>query len=100
MNILSVDEINDIRSVKIYPNPITNHASIRFSLQNHEKNVEVNIYNIIGKRVFQLFNGEMYSGNHELRWDGMLNKKELVSGSYFLEIKTKTSSVNKKIIIN
>ena len=100
MNILSVDEINDIRSVKIYPNPITNHASIRFSLQNHEKNVEVNIYNIIGKRVFQLFNGEMHSGNHELRWDGMLNKKELASGSYFLEIKTKTSSVNKKIIIN
>ena len=41
----------------------------------------------------------MLAGNHQLMWDGMVNKKKLAKGNYILEIKSKTYSVNKKITI-
>ncbi len=100
MTISSVKEVNDIRSISIYPNPIKNESFIKFTLQKNESNLQINLYNLLGRIEGQLFKGEMLAGNHQLMWDGMVNKKKLARGNYILEIKSKTYSVNKKITIN
>ncbi len=68
--------------------------------KKNESNVEINLYNLLGKIEVQLFKGKMLAGNHQLKWDGMVNTKQLARGTYILEIKSKTYSVNKKIMIN
>ena len=97
---LSIDELNDIRNLQVYPNPIKDFSFIRFTLQNHEKDIEVNLYDLMGRLVHQLYKGNMNLGNHELRWDGKKYGKKIPVSEYFIEIKTDKYRTTKKIIIN
>ena len=97
---LSVEEMNDIRNLQVYPNPIKGPCFIRFTLQNSDSNIEVNLYDIMGRLVYQLYKGGMNQGNHELRWDGRINGEEIPVSEYILEIKTSKYSTTQKLIIN
>ncbi len=50
--VLSVDDQNFLNTTTVYPNPVTNRLTIKTSLQNLE-NTKIQIYNVIGKKVFQ-----------------------------------------------
>ena len=97
---LGLDEIKHIRNVQVYPNPINGPAFIRFTLQNYEDEIQLNLYDLQGKLVFQIFSGEMVSGNHEIRWDGRINGRRLPPSQYMLEIKGETHQITKKVLIN
>lgn len=98
--ILGLDEIKDIRNIQVYPNPVNGPTFIRFTLENYEDNIQLNLYDLQGKLVFQFYNGEMQSGNHEIRWDGKVNGKTLPPSQYMLEIKGYKYQITKKIIVN
>ena len=98
--LLGSDEIKDIRSVQLYPNPSSGPVFIRFTLQNYEQNIKLNLYNLQGKKVFELYNGEMTSGNHEIRWDGRVNGKRLSASKYMLEIRGENYQIIESIIVN
>ncbi|MAU35752.1 MAG: hypothetical protein CMD14_00060 [Flavobacteriales bacterium] len=97
---LGLDEIKDIRNVQVYPNPSSGPVFIRFTLQNYEQDLQLNLYDLQGKLVFQLYEGEMKSGNHEIRWDGEVKGDKLSASKYVLEIKGKSHHIMQSIIVN
>jgi aminopeptidase N len=52
-----------------YPNPFNNNTVISFSLPQAE-NVKLTIYEINGRRVKVLQDGQLNAGNHDFFWDG------------------------------
>ena len=77
-----------------YPNPFNPSTSIQFSIPCQTK-VELNIYNIMGKKVRTLVNSTYSTGNYNTVWDGTNdNGISVSSGIYFYQI----ISDNQKII--
>ena len=78
-----------------YPNPFNPVTAIRYSLATAGK-VELNIYNILGQRVTQLFAGNQPAGKHSLYW----NAQNFPGGVYFCTLTTdKGFSQTRKMIL-
>jgi len=78
-------------TIRVYPNPFQNHTTLEFDNPKHEKHT-VNIYNYMGQEVKSIDN--IYS--NKIR----INKENLRSGMYFLELRNnKTILGTEKIII-
>jgi hypothetical protein len=74
-----------------YPNPFNSETMIWYYLPDvgyQPAEVEITIYNLLGKRVKSLVNGREYPGEHKVRWDGKDDSgKEVASGIYFYRLK-------------
>ena len=82
-----------------YPNPFNNSTIIPFYLPKNTK-VNLSIFDINGKEVQRLINNQGFSqGNHQVVWNGK-NKagKEVSSGIYLYQLKTKDAVFTKKLI--
>lgn len=94
-------EINDgyLHVDQNYPNPFNPSTTISFSLQAKDK-VSVNIYNVKGQKVKALQNDIMEQGTHKLTWNGKDNNdKDVASGIYYYQVKTKNHTATKKMIL-
>ena len=81
-----------------YPNPFNPTTQIEFSLPK-ESIVTIKIYNILGKEIKTLVNGEKTAGEHTITWNGMNdNGIQAASGTYFYRISTGNFSQVKKMI--
>ncbi len=85
-----VEEMNNIPSVNIFPNPAD--EIIYLSLQNNivNDNVSIELYSVIGEKILQQETKEQQTE---------INLKNLSSGIYFLRCKVDKHIINKKIII-
>ncbi len=81
----SVKEVipSDFVLYQNYPNPFNPSTKIKFALP-FKTNLSLNVYNTLGEKVAEIFNGEMEEGYHEM----MFSASELSSGIYFYQIKT------------
>ena len=74
-----------------YPNPFNSETVIWYYLPDvgyQPAEVEITIYNLLGKKVKSLVNGREYPGEHKVRWDGRDDSgKEAASGIYFYRLK-------------
>lgn len=61
--IRNVEAANE--ALTVYPNPFTGATEIKYSLEKNA-NVQVEIFDMVGKRVASLLNREMSTGNHSL----------------------------------
>lgn len=77
-----------------YPNPFNPTTKISFSLPKGEF-ATVKIFDMSGKEVAQLVNGEVKAGTHEYQFDG----SKLSSGIYFYRINTATFTDTKRMIL-
>jgi len=77
-----------------YPNPFNPLTTIEFGLPKNE-NVTVNIYNLNGQKVHQLFKGHLTAGVHKLHW----NAQNFASGIYFYQILTENKNIIKRMIL-
>ncbi len=77
-----------------YPNPFNPTTKISFSLPKGEF-VSVKIFDISGKEIAELVNGEMNAGTYEYQF----NASTLSSGIYFYQIKTASFSEIKKMTL-
>jgi flagellar hook assembly protein FlgD len=81
-----------------YPNPFNPTTQIEFSLPK-ESIVTIKIYNILGKEIKTLVNGEKTAGEHTITWNGMNdNGIQVASGTYLYRINTGNFSQVKKMI--
>jgi hypothetical protein len=82
-----------------YPNPFNPTTEIKFTLPADSK-VTLSVYNVLGQKVETLINGNLASGEHNVRFDASL----LNSGVYFYRIEaggksgSKYSAVKKMIL--
>ncbi|MDB4089347.1 M43 family zinc metalloprotease [Flavobacteriales bacterium] len=95
-NIVGIDELDVLTSVNIFPNPITNKATIELDVS---KDSEVSIYllNTIGEIVQQVLNKQSVSqGNSKFE----INKNDLSKGIYFVNIEVNGIRKVNKLVIN
>lgn len=64
-----------------YPNPFNPSTTIRFGMPVMS-NVTLRIYDIIGREVAELVNGQLSAGYHQYQWDG----SGVATGVYFCTI--------------
>lgn len=85
---------NPLSTLKVYPNPVVDQATIEFNL-NQSANVYLNIFDIQGKLVSQKAQGMMQAGKHTFQ----IEAGELASGNYVISIATDTEKIAQKIIV-
>ena len=74
---------NKIILAQNYPNPFNPMTNISFQISKLS-DIEINIYNIKGQLIKNLFKGKKSSGYHTISW----NAAGLPCGTYFIKLKT------------
>lgn len=77
-----------------YPNPFNPSTKIDFSLPN-STNVELKIFDVLGREVYTLLNEEFAAGNYSVDF----NASELPSGMYFYKLTSGEFSEVKKMVL-
>jgi hypothetical protein len=82
-----------------YPNPFNPKTTIRFAIPS-AKDVKLEIFDVNGRRVAMLLDGNMDAGEHHVVWDGRDNAgKVLPSGLYFYKLNTGTEQRTSKMLM-
>jgi len=88
-----------ITELKAFPNPFNPNTTIMFHNAVNQK-VKVDIYNIRGQKVCNIFNGDLASGTKSLGWNGRDSKgRSVASGIYFARIKTQHDMKSIKMML-
>ncbi|MBD3284791.1 T9SS type A sorting domain-containing protein [candidate division WOR-3 bacterium] len=83
----------------IKPNPIVGSAKIYFSVP-HSTNVSLKIYDISGKLVATLVDGNRKPGRHNITWNGTDNTgRSVAQGIYLVRMDSETFSATKKVVL-
>lgn len=72
-----------------YPNPFNPATTISYSIP-HSAHVELKLYDMLGKEVMNLFNGEMPAGMHNVS----VNAKGIPSGVYICRIRIRSEKAS------
>ncbi len=69
-----------------YPNPFNPTTNILFTLEK-ASDVTMTVYSILGQEVAKLQSGNMRSGVHSIKWNGLdMHGKQVASGVYFYQV--------------
>lgn len=97
---------NNTTTLLVYPNPVSNSATISFSLLQSQKamptgrQVSVAIYDMNGRLIKTLANEQMQQGSHQLTWNARDEKGNAVgSGIYVLKLQAGDYIETKKILV-
>lgn len=77
-----------------FPNPFNPETKITIEMLEQDE-VEIFVYDIVGKKIEKLHEGSLGQGKHSFHFNG----SNLPSGIYFFEAKTPTASVVRKMIL-
>jgi hypothetical protein len=91
---LEVAAPKDFALYQNYPNPFNPSTTIKFALPV-KTNLSLNVYNTLGEKVAEIFNGELEEGYHEM----MFNASGLSSGVYFYKIESENFNSTQKMIL-
>lgn len=92
--IVDIDEVMTADDISVHPNPVTNNANIEFNLDNNS-NVNISLFDILGKKVMDIHNGELNSGAHSIK----LNSEYMQQGVYFVKLQMNNQIITKKILV-
>jgi hypothetical protein len=82
-----------------YPNPFNPSTTIDYSVPTASQ-VDVEVFDILGRKVATLFSGKIAAGNHQVVWNGTNDTGQFVSnGVYFYKIRTADFSQTRKMIL-
>ncbi len=77
-----------------YPNPFNPSTTIKFNIPS-DAQVQLNVFNTLGEKVAELFNGTLKGGYHEFVFDA----STLTSGIYFYRLESDEFADSKKMIL-
>lgn len=82
-----------------YPNPFNASTTISFYIEK-KQDINISIYDILGRKVASLLNSNVLPGLHKVVWNGKGdNGKELASGMYLCRLQGKTSTRQVKVLM-
>lgn len=93
LNELTSSDIN----LNVYPNPFSASTKITYSLPAAAQTT-IEVYDIVGKKVADLFNGKQTEGAQEVVFDRSAHG--LNNGLYFVKIKVEGSVITQKVMVN
>lgn len=88
------DNLASAYGLNVYPNPTNESATIRYMI-NQPSNVQVDLYDLVGKKCQQLFDGNVAAGEQEVQ----MNREKLPSGVYFVRLSINGNSFTQKLVI-
>lgn len=95
---LYVGEENDVQvndnSLSVYPNPVQNNTTIKYSLTARSK-VEIFIYDVFGREFKTLVSEVADAGEHEINW----YCSDRNSGIYFIRLETQETTITQKVLL-
>ena len=96
----TVQPLNTIHGLVNYPNPFNPETTISFTLTESSDNVNIEIYDIRGRKIKNLYKGALNEGLNNIVWNGNdeLNNN-VASGVYFIRVKTNHESIERKILL-
>jgi hypothetical protein len=80
--------------MKIYPDPVSDHAVLFFNLPGNAA-VRVEVYDLMGRKAQEIFTGFMTAGDHYIEW----SPGNLKPGMYFTVLRAGMSEHVLKIIV-
>ncbi|RKZ22384.1 hypothetical protein DRQ16_02450, partial [bacterium] len=94
------EERGEIPSLKMEVVPNLSQRDVRVVYElPHDGKVSIEIYNVSGRRVKELFRGYQKTGTHELIWDGRDEKgKKVPAGVYWIVVKGEGETGVRKMI--
>jgi hypothetical protein len=82
-----------------YPNPFNSNTSIKFG-SREQGDIQLDIFDLGGRKVRSLAEGNYAAGEHELKWDGRNDQGETVaSGIYVYRLNSGVNISTKKMIL-
>jgi hypothetical protein len=85
---------------KNVPNPFSAETAIRFAVPSAGRKVTLRIYDVRGREVRTLLEGEEVSGSHSVSWDGTSGTGSKVpAGIYFCKLSDGRQAVSRKIVL-
>jgi len=96
----SVEERNlDSIALSIQPNPFNSGARVGFEM-GEMGSAEIDVYDVAGARVRELWRGSRTAGYHEVLWDGKNSAGERVaSGVYFVRLRSAAGTLVRKAVV-
>jgi len=79
--------------INVFPNPFADDITIQFTMKKQEP-IEIELYDMVGKPIKTLYNGEAINGNNSFAF----TVPDIKEGSYLIKIKTEMGSVISKVI--
>jgi hypothetical protein len=77
-----------------YPNPVSGQATIEYAVPE-QSDVTVEVYDVLGRRVATLANGEKKAGEHSVRLDA----SDLSSGTYFYRMRAEDFTQTRRLVV-
>ncbi len=94
VNGVGIEEFSLESSFNIYPNPVKdNHVSVNFTTKDNAANI--NLLNTLGQVVKENVYSDLNAGENKINFD----LKNISTGIYYLQLRTKEGEVTKKLII-
>lgn len=91
-------EAGGTRLLGSYPNPFRDDSTIRYELAD-AGTVEIEIYDVLGRRIRELASGDQPEGVHEARWDGRNESGQTMSaGLYVVRLRTAQISLSQTMV--
>ncbi len=82
-----------------YPNPFNPTTVIQYQI-DEPSNVSLNVYDILGNEVAELFNGYETPGSYTIKWNSTDKKgNQVSSGIYFYSLRSNQNVITKKMIL-
>ena len=79
----------------VFPNPANSIANVQFLLPKSQQQMNIQLHNIIGEQVKNIFSGNLSSGQHNLSID----VSDLAPGVYFVTISNPTRKVVQRFVV-
>ncbi len=83
-----------LSAFKVYPNPVQGACHLDYSLANSAQ-VDIAVYDMQGRQVSTIFQGQQAAGEQQLSWDG----SNLSPGVYIVRLQVGKYVVNRKITV-
>jgi hypothetical protein len=77
-----------------YPNPVSGQATIEYAVPE-QSDVTVEVYDVLGRRVATLADGEKKAGEHSVRLDA----SDLSSGTYFYRMRAEDFTQTRRLVV-
>src|SRR6185312_3822306 len=93
-SITAVQDLANEADFTMYPNPANHNVTIKFNV-DQSQHVALEIYNILGEKVYDLNPGILESGLHTI----LINGQNLKSGVYFVRLITENATATQRLVI-
>jgi hypothetical protein len=95
---------NDFESKTVqlscYPSPFSNQLNINYQITGNQQNVAILVYDVYGKLVAEIANGQHDAATYNISWKGNdQNGNALRNGTYFIRMVSQDKVVTQKIQI-